>query len=143
VNDALVADLAYLPGDQLTGIEQIEELSGGALREIALNGIEPDLNSLRDGPALPYLRDDDRGPVVEGDVGELRILGEKDQVLCLEPTADRGIRQTTLAQNDDMLDVVTRLLQPVVEGKGEVLVKEDFHEACRTAGGRCAATWAA
>jgi hypothetical protein len=33
--------------------------------------------------------------------------------------------------------------QAIVERKGEVLVQEDLQDACRTAGGKCAATWAA
>ena len=73
---------------------------------------------------------------------ELGVVGEEHEFLCHQPLPDRRIRNPALTEDDDVLDVIPGCTEPVVEGKREVLVEQYLHAAF-TAGGSCAATWAA
>ena len=98
-----------LPGKKFARFEEIEKLSGRPSPQEIFQCGGPDLNSPGRRQDLPDPRDDDRRAVIRGDILELCVLREEDQILRLKPVADRGIRQTPLAQDDEMLDVVVSL----------------------------------
>jgi hypothetical protein len=57
--------------------------------------------------------------------------------------ADSPIGRAAPPKGDDVLRVLAFRRQPSVQRKGEVLIQENLQDAWRTAGGTCAATWAA
>jgi len=71
---------------------------------------------------------------------ELRVVREEDHVIILDPCAKLGVGHTTPAQCDHVICIQTVSAQRSAQVEREVLVEEDFHDAWRTAGGKCAAT---
>lgn len=105
-----VACLVNLPRDHLTSFEQIKKLPSRSPCEEEFKGVEPNLNPPKRRQALPNPRNDDGRAIIRGDILELCVLRKKDQIFRLEPVADQGIRQTSLAQGNEMLGVVACLL---------------------------------
>ncbi len=52
-------------------------------------------------------------------------------------------RDAAKAERNDVLGFDSVSVKNLEERKRKVLVEKNLHDACRTAGGRCAATWAA
>jgi len=74
---------------------------------------------------------------------EVFVLGQKQEVLLDKPVFDTSIGRSAPPKRDDVLRVLAFRRQPSVQRKGEVLIQENLQDAWRTAGGTCAATWAA
>jgi len=55
----------------------------------------------------------------------LGVVRQEQELLGCEPPTDLGIGQAALSEQDDVLDVVARLNEPVAERQGEVLVEKD------------------
>ncbi len=51
--------------------------------------------------------------------------------------------KTSLSKDYDVLNIIAARTQTVIQGKRKVLIEQDLHETCFTAGGKCAATCAA
>jgi len=74
------------------------------------------------------------------DLARLIQIEQPSRGFRLEP--DDRIRGPALTEDNDVLGVMPGCAEPVIEGKREILVEQYLHAAL-TAGGRCAATWAA
>lgn len=70
-------------------------------------------------------------------------MSQEQHVFVEEAPPDLLVGCTPQAQRDDVLDVFAISLEAAVQREGKVLVEQDLQDAWRTAGGRCAATWAA
>ena len=77
-----------------------------------------------------------------GQILELGVVGEEHEFIRHQPLPDGRVRNPALPEDNDVLGVMPGCAEPVVEGKREILVEQYLHAAL-TAGGRCAATWAA
>jgi len=128
-----------LPGYEVARVEQLNHAMTRRVMEYGLHFLDPQRHALEDGPTLSNARDDYDRSVASREIGKLRIVGEEQQFLRAQPPANVLIRRSALAQHDDMLDVDACRAQAMVEGKREVLVEKDLHEARRTAGGKWAA----
>jgi hypothetical protein len=85
--------------------------------------------------------DDERfGRIIEP---EVFVLSQEREVRLDKPVSDTPIGGASLPKRDDVLRVLAFRCEPSVQRKGEVLIQENLQDAWRTAGGTCAATWAA
>ena len=74
---------------------------------------------------------------------KLCVLGEEQERLGAQHLANTLVGDATKPEGDDVVGVDARLAKHAKKRKREVLVEKDLHDALRTAGAWCAATWAA
>lgn len=133
---------SLLPRDKRPVVHQLEP----AFRPRSLGEIQnrptPDLDAFRQASRLPNARHDHErlGRFVEQ---EVFVLGQEQEVLLDESVSNSPIGRAAPPESDDVLDVLAFRGQPSVQREGKVLIQEDLQEAWRTAGGTCAAMWAA
>ncbi len=133
----------YLPWEHFTGINNFEDSSCRFPDQECLDCRGPDLNSPCDWKILGDPRDNDRSAQIGSHRREFNVTRQKDKVIASKAVTNGGVGKTALPKGYYVLDVVAIRTQTVVEGKWKVLVEQDLQETCLTAGGRCAATWAA
>ena len=73
---------------------------------------------------------------------KLRVLGEEQERFGAQHLANTLVGDAT-KPGEMMVGVDARLAKHAKKRKREVLVEKDLHDALRTAGAWCAATWAA
>jgi hypothetical protein len=100
----------------------------------------PDSDSFFDRTCLPDARHNNRSKRGRICAQELRVVREKDHVIILDACAKLGVGHTAPVQRDHVIGLHAVRAQRSEETEREVLVEEDFHDAWRTAGGKCAAT---
>ncbi len=131
----------HLDGCDAARREEVEEASRGWVLKERHEGTVPKLDPLFEGEGLGDMRDDHDATRRFRELFELGVLGQEDEVLLeAQPVSDRGIGEPSLSRDDEVLDLLARLPQPVVELDREVLVEQKFQDTSLTAGGRRAAT---
>jgi len=111
-----------------------KSLSGGPAFGELLDGGEPDFNALPDRQALRQRGNDHLGRGIGRDIAKLLILGEKHQRFGGKALAQHIVVNAALSERDDVLDVLSGIAQPAIEGERKVLVQQELHAAL-TAGG--------
>ena len=106
------------------------------------DGSTPHVDALLQRARLSHPRDDDDRCDRQSEE-EVLVLREEEDISVLQSLADSRIRCASPSERDDVVRLDTVSVQTTEQAEREVLVEQDPHDAWRTAGGRCAAMWAA
>ena len=130
---------AVAPGRQRSVVDQLEQsLRSGRVGQVA-DSRSPDLDAVGQATGLLDARDDDDGRDGRTEQ-EVIVLSQEENLIVLKAFANPRVRSATPAEGDDVFSGESVSVQAPEQAEGEILVEQNLHDACRTAGGRCAAT---
>jgi hypothetical protein len=136
------AELEDLPSDQFFRRQDLEQSFWKPVLGDLLERGEPDFNAFPDRHPLRQVGNDDLRSKIGRDVGKFLILSEKQQRLRGEPLAQDVVADAALSERNEVLHFLPGAAQLARKSEREGLVKQELHGSL-TAGGWCAATWAA
>ena len=135
--------LSHFPRNNLSRLQQIEQVFVAWIYHKAMESIEPDFNSSLNGGILPDTRNGNFGRIIRSDICKFGVLGQENNILSDQTFQNFGIFYAALSEDNDVFRIISRRPEPMIERQRKVLIQENLQECCSTAGGTCSATCAA
>jgi hypothetical protein len=115
-----------LPWAQLSIVEYLELLLTPVVREVLANCLQPNLDAQRNRLTLGYSRNYDT-QASERPAKEFLVVRQQEKILGIQPINDGTVWRAALAEQNDVIDLISLFLQLPQHCERKIFIEKDSH----------------